>query len=128
MTKKGTNRMPVGLATHGKALWKAVTDSFELDPLELEALEHAARQSDLVALLDAQLAAEGISSVGSSGQPRMNGLVAELRQARLAIGKLMTSIRLPPSSADLAGNVPEGRDAVAIEARRLKAQRLGADG
>ena len=125
MTRKAANTAPKGLGPAGSALWKGVTESYELDPLELAALEHACRQTDLGALLDAQLTEEGISATGSGGQTRLNGLVGEIRQSRLAVAKLLTAIRLPPSAVDMARNGPERRDALALQARELKAKKLG---
>lgn len=86
---------PVGLRESGSALWASIVAPFELDPREQKVLEVACRQADLVADLEALLEEQGLTVVGSQGQPRLSPVPSELRQARLCLGKLLDQISLP---------------------------------
>ncbi|MBK9180960.1 MAG: hypothetical protein IPM45_15610 [Acidimicrobiales bacterium] len=86
---------PEGLGKAGTAMWRAVTGSFSLEAHERLLLATACRQADLCAQLELVLEADGLVVAGASGQARLNGAVAELRQCRLALGKLLAELRLP---------------------------------
>jgi hypothetical protein len=90
---------PAGLANAGKALWKAVgeglPDGWELDEREQTILALAARQMDQVASLERLVKKNGLMVKGSTGQPVLNPAIAEARQGRLAIGKLLGQLALP---------------------------------
>ena len=88
-------RTPGGLEKPGKRLWSAILDEFALDSRELFVLEQAARQADAVAALEAEIEASGLVSRGSRGQMRLSPTVTELRQARLAVSKLLSDLALP---------------------------------
>ena len=94
---------PKGLDATGRALWRSVTaglpDGWELDERELAVLALAARQADDVAALERALKRDGVTVKGSTGQPRVNPLVSELRQARLAVGRLLGQLSLPDEQA-----------------------------
>lgn len=100
--------------TAGTALWKAITGAFvDLDPRELAVLEAACAQADDVALLEALLVKDGPVVRGSMGQPRLSQVLAELRQGRLAVGRLLDLLVLP--GADDSDKPATGRS------RRAKA-------
>lgn len=90
-----SQRQPAGLGKAGRALWRSITGEWELDPRELALLSAACRQSDDVAALEAALATDGLVTLGSAGQPRMNAVITELRQSRMAVAKLLVDLRLP---------------------------------
>lgn len=90
-----SHRQPTGLGKAGRALWRSITAEWELDPRELALLSAACRQSDDVAALEAALATDGLVTLGSAGQPRMNAVITELRQSRMAVAKLLVDLRLP---------------------------------
>lgn len=92
-------RAPDGLGGEGRKLWKSIASVYELDPRELSLLAAACRQADDVAALEAVLARDGMIVAGSAGQPRLSAVVAELRQARLAVGKLLDLLTLPDVDA-----------------------------
>ena len=94
-----SHRIPTGLGKAGKALWRQITNEWELDPRELALLTAACRQTDDVALLEVALAKDGLITVGSMGQPRLNAVITELRQSRLAAAKLLVDLRLPSEDA-----------------------------
>lgn len=123
--------MPEGLGEAGQALWGAYTGSFDLEPYELSLLDVAARQADTVAALEELIAEQGLMVPGSSGQPRLNAAVAEARQGRLALAKLLGELSLPVDGAEVAVQSPaQKRAAKAATARwekvRAREARLSA--
>lgn len=91
-------RPPRGLGTAGRALWRsiqsALDEGFELDEREEAILTLACRQADDVVALERALKASGILVEGSKGQPRLSAVVTELRQARLALSRLLGELDL----------------------------------
>src|SRR4051794_21149607 len=90
---------PKGLGASGRALWRSVggdvpTD-WGVDARDLAVLEAACRQADDVADLEAAVGRDGVIVEGAAGQRRLNGAVTELRQARLALGRLLGQVDLP---------------------------------
>lgn len=86
---------PTGLGPAGASLWRRLVDAFDLVEHELAVLETACHQADDVAALEALIEEQGMSVPGSAGQPRLNPAVAEVRQGRLALGKLLGQLALP---------------------------------
>src|SRR5829696_5871652 len=84
-------RPPDGLEKAGRRLWRGIVAEFELDSRELLVLEQAARQADAVAAIEAS----GLVGPGSKGQMRLSPTVTELRQARLAVSRLLSDLELP---------------------------------
>jgi len=95
---------PKGLGPSGRALWKrivdAVHDLYELDEREQEILRLACRQADDLVALEGAIKRDGRTVKGSAGQPRLHPAVAEARQARLAIGRLLGLLELPAGDDD----------------------------
>jgi hypothetical protein len=59
---------------------------------------------DLIELLEADVAERGLSVEGSKAQPVLNGSIAELRQQRLALSRLLKEMDLAePGSRSQAG-------------------------
>ena len=98
------DQAPADLAERGRELWTSVVPAFTLEPHERVVLATACRQADLVAALEDVLARDGLIVAGSAGQPRLTPVAAELRQARLALGKLLDQMRLPVD--DTAATAP----------------------
>lgn len=96
-------RQPGGLGAAGKRLWLAITAGYDdpergpllFSPAELVVLEHACHQVDDIAELERLLRREGLVGVGSAGQPKLTQVVAEVRQARLALARLLDRLDLP---------------------------------
>lgn len=88
-------KRPAGLGKAGAALWKDLSGPFEFGADEVVILAAVCRQADDIASLEALLAEQGGTVIGSTGQPRLNPIYAELRQARLALGKLIEALHLP---------------------------------
>lgn len=91
-------RSPAGMTPAGRALWKSLTGAYEFDQREAAILAAACRQADDIGRLEALLAVQGLVTVGAAGQPRLSAVLAELRQGRLALAKLLDSLRIPDDS------------------------------
>jgi phage terminase small subunit len=101
-----TNKIPTpptGLGTAGRALWRKLHAELptgaEFDEREVELLTQAAHQRDDIGALERAVKKHGHTVRGSTGQPRVNPAVAELRQARLALRRLLDGIELEPPDA-----------------------------
>src|SRR4051812_39254076 len=92
-------RTPAGLGAAGRGVWRRILADvgaeWELDARELLILEAAARQADLNRSLETSIEADGVRVAGSAGQPRLNAMVTELRQGRVALERLLASLALP---------------------------------
>lgn len=113
---------PKGLRDAGKALWAAVLadlpgDDWELDERELSILAAACSQADDVAALEAVISKQGPMATGSTGQPVVHPAVSEARQGRLALGRLLGLLALPPGEAGPASTAAGQRGHRAAEAR-----------
>jgi hypothetical protein len=95
---------PRGLGAAGKRVWSLIQgdlpEDWELDEREIAILELAARQADDVATLERAVKRDGLTVEGSAGQPRLNPAVVELRQGRLAVGRLLGQIALPDADKE----------------------------
>jgi ABC-type sugar transport system substrate-binding protein len=84
----------MGLGGAGRALWQRVTESLaaeggELDDRQREVLALAARQADDLARLENAIRRHGAMVAGPAGEPTVNPALAEAREARIAIGRLL---------------------------------------
>ena len=95
MTEHPKPRVPAGVGSTGRALWRRLVGVYEFEEHELAVLEVAARQADDVAALEALIVDQGMTVTGSTGQSRLNPAIAEVRQGRLALGKLLGLLALP---------------------------------
>jgi hypothetical protein len=121
-------RPPTGLLAAGRAVWTAILDDlddldgdWELDARELLVLAAAARQADTNAALERAIKKSGVMVAGSKGQPRMNQMVTELRQGRIALEKLLSSLALPSDQSGGAMTAAEKRGQAAANARWARA-------
>jgi hypothetical protein len=97
----------------------------EWDERELAILDLARRQANDIAALEVVLDTQGSLVTGSTGQQRLNPAFAELRQQRLALGKLLEAIQLPDDAT--MGRVPNAKKARAA-ATRWREHNAGKDG
>jgi hypothetical protein len=72
-----------------------VLDKYELSEHEAVLLDSACRLADHVALLDARVAADGVTTTTAAGAPKVHPALTEARQGRLALSKLLTDLALP---------------------------------
>lgn len=110
-------RPPKGLDPAGRDLWRKVQGSFDLDAHEIPGLLLACRQLDDVARLEALLDRDGLVAIGSSGQPRLSQVVAELRQSRLAASRLLDALGLPLDDTGAVASPAAKRARRAAESR-----------
>lgn len=87
-------KAPRGLQTAGKRLWAVATEQFEWAEHELAILEESCRIRDRIAELDAAVTADGLMIASSQGS-RLHPGVAEGRQQRLALARLLATLRIP---------------------------------
>ena len=85
-----TARPPRGLGQPGRDLWHGLVDEYELEPHERTVLLQACRTADTVAQLQAVLDAEGVTREG-----RPHPILAELRQQRIALARMLAALRIP---------------------------------
>lgn len=84
-------KAPDSLGRSGRALWRAVTGRYVLEPHELELLRRACWACDRVAGLEARAAA-----AGSGGFSPV--LLREWRLLAIVEARLLTALRLPAES------------------------------
>ena len=119
-------KQPTDLDKSGKALWSAVTGLYDLEPHHEIALASACRCSDMVTRLEALLS-ESLTVTGSTGQSRLSPAVAELRQHRLALSKLLIDLALPAETiAELAPSAASSKASKAASVRWNRQKRLEA--
>ncbi len=88
-------KAPSGLAARGRAFWSQAVDTYELTESELSLLIEVCRLMDECEALCEAIAADGTTVAGSNGQPRVHPAIGELRQHRLALGRLLSQLALP---------------------------------
>ncbi len=86
---------PHGLRARGGAFWSEAIASYELSGSELELLVEACRLLDEVEALHDAIEADGLTVAGAAGQTRIHPAVAEVRQHRLALGRVLAQLQLP---------------------------------
>jgi hypothetical protein len=119
-------KQPTDLGKSGKALWSAVTGLYDLEPHHEIALASACRHSDMVTRLEGLLT-DSLMVTGSMGQSRLSPAVAELRQHRLALSKLLMDLALPAETvAELAPSAASNKASKAASVRWNRQKRLGA--
>lgn len=84
------NESPEGLKAAGRALWVSVADVFELQEHEQRLLLEAARTADQLDAL-----ADAVAESGVMVGDRVHPAVVESRQLRLALARLLASVRIP---------------------------------
>ena len=89
-----TSRVPAGLRAAGKALYRSVSDHYELDEHEAALLLEAARTTDQLALLDTAVRRNGVLIETPQGQ-RAHPALVEARGQRITLARLIAALRLP---------------------------------
>jgi phage terminase small subunit len=95
----GSTRAPNGLGSAGRKLWVAGTNEFDWAEHEIAILEEACRVRDRIVQLDEAVATDGLMLSSSQGQ-RIHPGVAEARQQRLTLARLLVSLGIPPLGED----------------------------
>lgn len=106
-------KAPAGLGSAGKKLWSDIAAHYELRSDELRVLEDAAREADLVALMEQERAKPVFELLvrGSMGQDVINPLISELRQHRSTLASLLKQLKLPDADAATTGRSTSARAA-----------------
>lgn len=95
---------PAGLGEAGRELWASIMaglpDSWEFDERESALLLLAAKQADVVANLEKVVEDDGLMATGSTGQPIVHPAIAEARQGRQAIERMLGKVTLPLPEKD----------------------------
>ena len=110
-------KAPADLGTSGRQLWddmhaQMTASGAEFDEKDLTLLTMACRQMDDVAAMQATLQADGVIVTGSTGQPVLNRVVTELRNARESVARLLKQIDWPDerqSASDKARHAARSR-------------------
>ena len=104
-------RPPAELADTGKRLWRSIVADADdqglvLNAVELAQLGAACKLSDRIAVLEAALAEEQqLRSTGSTGQPVLNPLLAEIRMHTQLMTQTLGRLKLdvPEEKSRMAG-------------------------
>lgn len=108
MTRK---RVPDGLGDAGAAFFRQVHRVYELDERDAPVLLEVCRTLDEIDSLSVVVAAEGVMSTGSAGQPVEHPAMAGLRAHRATLDRLLVRLGLP----DAEGQKP-------LSARQIRAK------
>ncbi|WP_198416513.1 terminase [Cryobacterium lyxosi] len=107
--------VPRGLNSSGRKLWDVATTEFDWAHHELAMLEEGCRTRDRIVQLDAAVATEGLMIESSQGS-RLHPAIAEARQQRLTLARLLVSLGIPalegddlPASRGVRGVYGKGR-------------------
>lgn len=84
---------------------------------EVELLRECCRLLDECEVLRERIAIDGMTVLGSAKQPRIHPAVAELRQSRLALGRLLGQLDLPDENGDALPTPTQARARTAAQAR-----------
>ncbi len=107
-------RRPSGFSARGRAFWDRALDTCELSESELSLLTEVCRLLDECEELRQAVARDGMTVPGSTGQPRVHPALGELRQHRMALGRLLAQLSLPDDDETLQSPLQvRGRNAVA---------------
>jgi hypothetical protein len=122
VTARKAQKPPAGLGERGRRFWDDVTATYALRADELELLVEAARILDLLARLEAEVAAQPLVLPGSKGQARPHPLLSEQRQNQLALATICRQLGLPDHDAVRAHARESTRSS---RARRAARERWG---
>ena len=108
---------PTDLAARGCALWRLTVRDFELSEVELQLLGECCRLLDEFESLRRAVERDGATVAGSTGQPRVHPAIGELRQHRLALGRLLAQLALPDAADDRLASSVQVRGRKAAQSR-----------
>jgi hypothetical protein len=109
---------PSDLAARGRGrrFWKRVVSEYECSPVELELLSEACRSMDELDALRRAVVKDGATVAGSRGQRRTHPALAELRQGRAELRRLLDALGIPQPLAAAA----EREGVVSMASRRAQ--------
>lgn len=116
-TRPKTATPPRDLAPRGRRFWRSAVAAFQLSEVEFELLRECCRLLDECEALRASVDSEGVTVAGSAGQPRVHPALGELRQHRLALGKLLAQLALPDEEGEALASPLQARGRRGAQAR-----------
>src|SRR5712692_10376283 len=105
-----------GFEATGKALWHSFADVLDLDPAETEALRQACHTADELQRIEYLLSQTNPLVKGSRNQPRVNPLLAEARDHRRVLYKLLGAIKIPAQHSSIIG--PQVANILSLRAKK----------
>jgi hypothetical protein len=95
-------KAPKGFGAAGRALWRSVLADYWMDgeSHKLAILEQAAKVADRIAELEAAMAGEPLTVLGSARQLTIHPLIAEVRAQRGLLASLLKALTLPDGDDD----------------------------
>jgi hypothetical protein len=113
---------PRDLRKRGKALWRSIFQGYIPNPTETQILHDLCRTLDEIDVLTAVLADSDPVVTGSTGQPRANPLLAELREHRKLADRLALALAVPTGVERIGRRqTPVARQAAATRWQRRAA-------
>lgn len=120
MTARDVPRAPDGLGPAGRSFWRKIHAVYVLSPAEVALLARACRTLDVLARIDRELSAGGLTVSGSTGQPRANPLLsAQAEQAR-TLETLIRGMSLPMPDEEQGRRRSPQQQAAAMERWRRR--------
>jgi phage terminase small subunit len=111
------HRPPRDLDKAGKALWRTITRENSFDAAEFALLHLLCRTIDVLERIALDLSDMGVVVAGSTGQPRVNPLLAEQREQIRVADQLVQALAIPvPGEA--AGQRRSGAAKAVAKTRR----------
>lgn len=121
-----TSKPPPGLDKRGRAFWTTTTTTYDLSESEIELLREVCRLMDECESLRQAVADDGVTVLGSTGQPRVHPAVGELRSHRLALGRLLSQLALPDEDDEALPTPLQARGRQAARSRWAGHEKRGA--
>ncbi len=118
---------PPSLGARGRRFWRKTVAAFEMSEVELELLRECCRLLDECESLRDAVVADGTMVQGSTGQPRVHPALGELRQHRLALGRLLAQLDLPDDEDASLPTPTQARGRKAAQSRWAAQTRRRAD-
>lgn len=120
---------PRDLSRRGADFWRQTVKDFELSDVELLLLRECCRLLDECETLREAVTNDGVTVAGSTGQLRVHPALGELRQHRLALGRLLAQMALPDVDEDTLRSPTQARARKAAQTRwRAHNERRAANG
>lgn len=110
-------RAPKDLGPRGRSFWRRTLAGYDLSETELELLRECCRLLDECESLRTSVDADGTTVAGSAGQVRVHPALGELRQHRLALGRLLAQLALPDVDETALKSPVQARASRAAQAR-----------
>jgi hypothetical protein len=115
MTKTASKTTPK--ASRGEHFYNTTKETFDLSETELELLETCSRFLDEIDLLQEAIDRDGLTVQGAAGQTRIHPAVSELRQHRLALGRLLAQLQLPNEDGEKLASPAQAKSRKANQVR-----------